>query len=182
MIGRPTSTRSKCIHLVLHISFLSRLQLFYMFQYSFTTQWQFNAPLETIWNEIYAMDDWPEWWKYVKKVELLSAVENIDVGSIRRITWRTALPYTLTFDSELVSMEYHKRLEGRAFGELEGRGVWTFESRNRLTYVKYDWMVNTTLKWMKVLAPIARPVFSWNHDKVMMAGYKGLARKVSKIL
>lgn len=76
-------------------------------------------------------------------------------------------------------MEYHKRIEGRTFGELEGRGIWTFDSRNGRTIVEYEWKVNTTLKWMKYLAPIARPIFSWNHDKVMLAGYEGLAKRVS---
>lgn len=179
-LGRPVSDWQIKMHIfIVTVDSLLRHYPFYMFQYSFTTQWQFNAPLETIWNEIYAMDEWPEWWKYVKKVELLRAGEKIDIGSIRRITWRTALPYSLTFNSELVSMEYHKRIEGRAFGELEGRGIWTFDSRNGQTLVRYDWMVNTTLNWMKFLAPIARPLFSWNHDKVMLAGYEGLLKKVS---
>ncbi len=181
MAGWSVPGRSKCIHLLLQPDSFLQLQTFSMFQYSFKTQWQFNAPLETIWNEIYAMDNWSGWWKYVKSVELLNAGEKSDIGSVRRITWSTALPYTLTFNSELISIDYHKRIKGRAFGELEGQGIWTFGSQNGLTYVTYDWKVNTTLKWMKVLAPIARPIFSWNHDKVMMAGYEGLSRKVSEI-
>ncbi len=34
-----------------------------MSQYSFVTQWSFQAPLEKVWNEISDMDRWPEWWK-----------------------------------------------------------------------------------------------------------------------
>ncbi len=42
------------------------------------------------------------------------------VGSIRWKTWKSALPYKLEFDSEIVRIERHKLIEARAFGELDG--------------------------------------------------------------
>jgi hypothetical protein len=33
---------------------------------------------------------------------------------------------------------------------------------------------------MRLLAPIARPIFTWNHDKVMKAGYIGLKNRLSQ--
>ena len=38
--------------------------------------------------------------------------------------------------------------------------------------------VQTTKGWMNLLAPIARPVFSWNHNVVMNWGAKGLASRL----
>jgi uncharacterized membrane protein len=150
-------------------------------KYSFSTTWRFEAPLEWVWNEIQAMERWPEWWKYVKSVELLQSGDKNDIGSIRKIEWSTALPYTIVFTSEVIAIETYKRIEGRASGDLEGRGIWTFESRNGQTWVRYDWMVNTNKKWMNLLAPLARPLFSWNHDQVMKGGYTGLIKKISML-
>jgi hypothetical protein len=125
------------------------------------------------------MSRWPEWWPYVAKVELLKQGDADEIGSVRRITWKTALPYSLTFDSELLELERFKRMEGRAFGELEGSGIWTFtEGENGCTHVRYDWQVKTTKWWMNLLAPVARPIFAWNHDKVMEAGYIGLQNRL----
>ena len=149
-----------------------------MSQYSFVTHWNFNAPIEKVWHEIREMDSWPGWWKYVKSVQLIKPGDENDIGSVRRITWTTALPYELTFDLELMSLDHLKRIEGKAFGELSGSGIWTFETIGDVTSVRYDWIVNTTKKWMNLFAPIARPVFSWNHDKVMEAGYDGLKRRL----
>ena len=42
----------------------------------------------------------------------------------------------------------------------------------------FEWRVRTTRRWMNVLAPIARPVFRWNHDRLMRAGGRGLARRL----
>ncbi len=148
--------------------------------YQFITNWKFKAPLEQVWHEIKTMSRWPEWWSYVEKVELLKQGDADDIGSVRRITWKTALPYSLTFDSELVLMERFRRMEGRAFGELEGVGIWTFHEENGTTHVRYDWQVKTTKLWMNLLAPIAWPIFAWNHDKVMNAGFKGLETRLAK--
>ena len=126
------------------------------------------------------MDRWPDWWRYVAKVDLLKKGDTSDLGSIRRITWKTALPYSLTFDSELTAEVKHHRMEGRAFGELDGKGIWTFSREGNETVVRYDWLVNTTKAWMNLLSPIARPIFAWNHDKVMEAGFEGLKKRLDE--
>ena len=45
-----------------------------------------------------------------------------------------------------------------------------------VTAVVYEWNVSTTKPWMNLLAPIARPLFAWNHDWVMRNGGEGLAQ------
>jgi hypothetical protein len=61
-----------------------------------------------------------------------------------------------------------------ADGELAGTGRWRFFD-GRDTAVTYEWNVRTTRPWMNVLAPVARPVFRWNHNVVMHQGGQGLA-------
>ncbi len=39
----------------------------------------------------------------------------------------------------------------------------------------YEWNVRTTRPWMNLVAPVARPVFRWNHNAVMHSGGQGLA-------
>jgi len=35
---------------------------------------------------------------------------------------------------------------------------------------------------MNALAPLARPVFAWNHDRVMEWGRSGLARRLGAVV
>ena len=44
-----------------------------------------------------------------------------------------------------------------------------------MTAVLYEWNVATSRAWMNLLAPVARPVFEWNHDWVMARGGEGIA-------
>ena len=97
----------------------------------------------------------------------------------RRYTWRSRLPYDLEFEMATTKVDKPHLLEGRAMGELAGIGRWRlFEQDGEVpvTAVVYEWNVSTTKPWMNLLAPIARPLFEWNHDWVMRNGGTGLAK------
>lgn len=149
-----------------------------MSQYSFVTNWIIPAPLERVWNELMLPEQWPTWWRGVEKVELLQpGTDELGTGAVRRYTWRSRLPYRLTFVMETTRIEPQTCIEGRATGELEGAGVWRLASDGRVTQVRYDWQVEANKAWMRWLAPLARPLFEWNHDVVMQWGEIGLAAR-----
>jgi hypothetical protein len=100
------------------------------------------------------------------------------VGSIHRYTWKSKLPYRLSFDMETIRIEPPQLLEGIAIGELQGRGLWQLSSEGAETIVRYDWNVETTKRWMNLLSPIARPLFEWNHNVVMGWGAAGLQKRL----
>ena len=151
-----------------------------MADYEFVTIWNFDAPIERVWEQIKHSESWNEWWKGVIRVVELREGDTDGLGSIRRSTWKSKLPYTLEFDSEIIHIEPLKLIEARAFGELEGTGLWQFEKLERGTLVRYDWRVKTTKPWMNLLAPIARPFFRWNHDVIMGWGEEGLRKRLNE--
>lgn len=150
-----------------------------MANYCFVTNWTFEAPLEEVWEEIHRPGSWPEWWKSVVSTDELAPGDNAGMGAVWRYTWRGRLPYTLTFEMRTTLVEKFARLEGKASGELAGRGVWQFTRAGAQTRVRYDWEVEATKWWMRLLSPIARPLFEWNHDFVMRDGYQGLAQRLA---
>jgi hypothetical protein len=150
-----------------------------MADYSFVTLWQFRSPLEPVWETIYRSEEWPAWWRGVERVERIEPAGGDDrPGALRRYTWRSKLPYRLAFEMRLTRVEPLSLIEGEAVGELKGTGRWRLTHDGGVTRVRYDWNVQTTKPWMNLLAPIARPLFKWNHDVVMNWGADGLARKL----
>jgi hypothetical protein len=146
-----------------------------MADYRFLTTWMIDAPPQDVWNAIYHPERWPEWWKGVQSVEKLREGDGDGVGSVYRHRWKSMLPYTVGFDIETIRVEPGTLIEGRAEGGLAGIGRWRF-FHGDATVVTYEWIVRTTKPWMNALAPLARPVFEWNHDVVMRRGGEGLAR------
>jgi uncharacterized protein YndB with AHSA1/START domain len=149
-----------------------------MAEYHFVSTWQIQAPIERVWEEIYHAERWPSWWKYVIRVDEREAGAADGVGKRLRLLFRTRLPYTLGFDVQVTCVQPPSRLEARAAGELDGTGRWTLTATDGGTLVRYDWDVRTTRRWMNLLAPVARPAFSWNHDQLMREGGQSLAHRL----
>jgi uncharacterized protein YndB with AHSA1/START domain len=145
--------------------------------YTFLTTWCVDAPIEAVFDVIYDSERWPEWWKGVESVVELEPNGPDGAGGLSRYTWKSRLPYRLTFDSRTTRIERPYLLEGVAHGDLDGEGRWRlFDGRG--TAVTYEWRVQTTEWWMNLLAPLAKPAFEWNHDVVMRQGGEGLARRL----
>jgi uncharacterized protein YndB with AHSA1/START domain len=147
-------------------------------RFELVTEWHLDAPLARVWDELNRPDDWPAWWRAVKRVEVIVAGGRDGVGAVRRFTWATALPYTITFQMEATRIEPMRLIEGRARGELDGIGRWTLTPNTAGTHVRYDWQVELTKPWQRALAPVLRPVFAWNHNVVMGWGHEGLVQRL----
>ena len=146
-----------------------------MATYEFVTLWRFEAPLSEVWEELSHPERWPSWWPAVKSVVQLESGDEQGVGALRRYTWRGVLPYNLSFDMRTTVVVPKSCLEGVATGELNGTGRWQLSTAHGSTVVHYDWVVEVAKRWVKVLSPIARPFFRWNHDVVMRWGAEGLS-------
>lgn len=145
-------------------------------QFELTTDWLIPAPITDVWTALNAPEDWPHWWRFVRAVEQIEPGDADGVGALRRFTWSSRLPYSLTFAMRVTRVESQTLLEGRAEGELSGMGRWTLSQQSQGTAVRYDWRVDVTRAWMRLLAPLISPAFRWNHGAVMAEGEIGLTR------
>ncbi len=150
-----------------------------MAQYSFISRWAFDAPLATVWEEITHPLHWPAWWRGLESVVETRPADADGLGSIRRFTWRSRLRYRLIVELRTTRVVQHQLLEAEAMGELRGTGRWTMHEEGETTHVRYDWSVDATRQWMRLLAPVARPVFTWNHNVIMRWGQEGLRHHLS---
>lgn len=149
-----------------------------MIDYHFVSNWRLQAPIEQVWEEIFHTERWPSWWKYVHRVDQLDPGDADGLGRRQHLLFSTRLPYRLGFDARVRRVEPPTTLEADATGELEGVGRWTLTPDDGGTLVRYDWEVRTTRWWMNLAAPVARPVFAWNHDALMREAAEGLARRL----
>jgi hypothetical protein len=148
-------------------------------QFILVSNWRLEAPLDRIWEELVRPDEWPRWWRAVKRVELLAEGDATGIGAVRRFTWGSALPYGVSFDMRVTRIEPMSVIEGRASGELDGLGRWTLRPDDgAATMVRYEWQIELTKPWMRTLAPLLRPAFAWNHNVVMDWGYRDLCRRL----
>jgi uncharacterized protein YndB with AHSA1/START domain len=144
------------------------------------SEWRLAAPVARVWSAIAAPEEWPQWWRAVEQVETIEQGDARGVGALRRIIWRTALPYKIALLMRTTKIELMRLIEVEASGELRGIGQWTFAPDGDGTRLRYDWRVAVEKPWMRLAAPLLRPVFAWNHGVVMRWGEQGLARRLAE--
>ena len=149
-----------------------------MGEYAFVTAWRLAAPRDAVFEVLHASERWPEWWRGLERVVKLEDGDADGRGSLGRYTWRSLLGYPVEFDVRITRVDRPHRMAGQAAGDLAGTGSWRLYEEDGETAVVFEWRVRTTRRWMNVLAPVARPVFRWNHDWIMRQGARGLARRL----
>jgi uncharacterized protein YndB with AHSA1/START domain len=148
-------------------------------QFHIITDWSVDAPREKVWPLLFAADQWPSWWRAVKRVECMTDGDEDGIGAVRRMTWRTVLPYSLTFDMRTTNVEPMTRIEGEAEGALSGTGRWDVWPDGRRTRVRYEWIVEVVEPRLRMLVPLLRQAFIWNHNAAMGSGFEGLIAKLA---
>ncbi len=146
-----------------------------MARYHFVTDMRIAADRTALWEELHRPTGWSSWWRWLKRATVL---EPGAAGPRTRFELGTALPYSLTFVAETVREDPPSLTEWSATGDLAGSALWEFTGDDGVGEVRFTWLVETTRRWMNLVAPVARPAFSWNHDVVMRGFARGLAGAV----
>ncbi|HEU0203057.1 MAG TPA: SRPBCC family protein [Burkholderiaceae bacterium] len=145
-------------------------------RFELVSHWHLAAPVDAVWAALKATEQWPASWPYVRSVREVARGDEEGVGAVRHLAWGSRLPYGLAFEVEVVEMQRPRLLRGRARGQLNGMGTWELTPDGATTRVRYLWCVDLSPRWMRLVAPLAAPVFRWNHKGVMRVGAEGLAK------
>jgi quercetin dioxygenase-like cupin family protein/uncharacterized protein YndB with AHSA1/START domain len=141
-------------------------------EYAFCDEWDVAAPAAAVFAALADAASYPEWWRPV----YLSAVADGPggVGQLSRQRFKGRLPYVLTTTTRTVRHEPPHVLEAQVEGDLRGRGVWTLTPVADGTHVRFDWQVAADRRLLRVLGPVLRPAFRWNHAWAIARAREGL--------
>jgi hypothetical protein len=151
-----------------------------MHRFVLTSRWQLRATdTERVWALLTDVESWPRWWRYVRRAKVLTLGRADHVGDVATLDWASALGYGVRLRVTTTLAQRERQLEGRAEGDLNGRGTWMLEQdAPDAVRVTYRWDVTLHRPWMRRLVFVLRPLFEWNHFVVMRAGARGMARQL----
>lgn len=143
-----------------------------MATYSFVTTFTLSCDIKTIWKVLLEYPRWPSWWKGIREMHMDESITppSLDV----RLGFSF---YNLKIKMTPLKIDPGKELTLLAEGDLKGTGRFTFEQTENHTTVTFYWDVMTTKLWMNMLAPIAKPFFTFSHNLVMKWFVNGLAKE-----
>jgi hypothetical protein len=122
------------------------------------------------------------WWPsvYLSVEETRPPDAPSGIGRRARLHTKGFLPYTLTWELEIVETRYPYGFTLVANGDFDGRGVWTFEQDGRFVNVTYDWRLNAEKPLLKNLSFLMRPIFESNHRWAMAQGDVSLRLELAR--
>jgi uncharacterized protein YndB with AHSA1/START domain len=141
-------------------------------KYLFVDEWDVAAPREAVFDAISDARTYPTWWRpvYID----VDADGEPEVGKESRQHFKGRLPYHLRTRSRISRLEPPHIIEADVDGDLRGHGKWTLTEIPGGTHVRFDWQVFADKPLLRLLTPILRPAFRWNHAWAIARAREGL--------
>lgn len=143
-----------------------------MAPYVFVDEWDVAAPPEAVFDALTDARTYPRWWRPVY-LDVESAGP-VTVGAESRQHFKGRLPYHLHTRSVIAELDAPHRVTADVDGDLRGRGTWTLTPTPDGTHVRFDWQVHADRKLLRLLTPVLRPMFRWNHNWAIARAIDGL--------
>jgi len=150
-------------------------------QYEFLTRWRVEGTCGEVADILGDPLELPRWWPsvYLHVAELRPADAN-GLGRCVRLHTKGWLPYTLTWEFEIVESRYPHGSTLVASGDFDGRGVWTFEQDGAFVDVTYDWRLSAEKPLLRNLSFLLKPIFEANHRWAMARGEESLKLELAR--
>ncbi|MBT1156078.1 SRPBCC family protein [Aminobacter anthyllidis] len=150
--------------------------------FHFDEVWEIPGALpQQVWDVLADATLLPKWWGDVyKNVEKLTSHDKPAVGAKVRARARGFLPYELNFILEAVELEPGKVVAVRTSGDFDGLWRAVLTPAGTGTHVALTWQVIVERPILRLLSPLLRPAFAWNHRWTTPRGEAGLRRYLAE--
>ena len=141
-------------------------------EYVFVDEWEVAAPRAAVFDALADARTYPRWWRpvYID----VDADGEPALGKVSRQHFKGRFPYHLRTRSRIVQLEPPRVVAAEVDGDLRGHGIWTLTPIPDGTHVRFDWRVHTDRPLLRLLTPLLRPAFRWNHNWAIARAVEGL--------
>src|SRR5215471_10984784 len=143
--------------------------------YHFVDRWRVEGDVTEVADILEDALSLPSWWgsTYFEVKELEPGGEH-GIGRLISLHAGGWLPYTLRINFRTTESRYPHGFAMDATGDLEGRGIWTFEQSGAFVNVTYDWTIRANKSIIERFSLLLKPIFRSNHNWTMKRGEESL--------
>ena len=150
--------------------------------YHFVDCWRVEGDVKEVADIIEDALSLSRWWPsvYFQVKELESGNGAHGVGKLISLRAGGQLPYTLRINFRTVESRYPDGFSMDATGDLEGKGIWTFEQDGPFVNVTYDWTISANKTIIEKFSFLLKPIFRSNHNWTMKRGEESLKLELAR--
>ena len=149
--------------------------------YHFITHWRVKSTVKEVSEIIADASDLVRWWPSVYlEVQELEPGDEGGIGKVVSLYTKGWLPYTLRWQFRVIESRYPYGFSLQAWGDFDGRGIWTFEQDGEWVGITYDWRIRADKPLLRYLSPVLKPIFAANHHWAMAKGEESLKLELAR--
>ena len=150
--------------------------------YHFEDHWDVPFPIDQVWDVLSRAREFPLWWKGVYlSAQPVDGASEPRVGAKVVAVARGWLPYKLRFTIETTALEKPRLIAFKATGDFETEDSrWVLTLTSKGTHVVLDWNQIVEKPVVKLLSPLLKPIFRWNHNWTMVRGQHQIIEYMSR--
>jgi hypothetical protein len=149
--------------------------------YHFITHWRIKGKIEEVSDILGDGPSLKRWWPSVYlDVKELKPGDEHGVGRVISLHTKGWLPYNLRWQFRVTESRYPHGFTLEAWGDFNGRGIWTLEQQGDWVNVTYDWKIRADKPLLKYFSFIMKPIFSANHHWAMAKGEESLRLELAR--
>src|SRR5216684_2221270 len=148
--------------------------------YHFITTWRVKSTIKEVSEIIGNPRELARWWPSVYlDVKVLKEGDENGLGREVSLYTKGWLPYTLRWDFRVTEVQ-PGGFTLVAWGDFDGRGIWTFEQDGEWVNVTYDWKIKAEKPLLRYFSFIMKPIFSANHHWAMAKGEESFKLELAR--
>ncbi len=148
------------------------------YEYDFVTRWRVEATCQQVYDILSDPLDLVRWWPEVY-LEVTESEESHGGEKVYDLHTKGRLPYRLRWSMQRTEDNPPHGFALRAWGDLVGRGRWTFQQDGEWVDITYGWKVRADKPLLRRLSVLLRPLFEANHRWAMKKGEEALKRELA---
>lgn len=149
--------------------------------YHFVTTWRIPGEIHEIADLLNDAPGLMRWWPAVYLgVQVLEPGDAQGIGRVVALYTKGWLPYTLRWTFRVTASRYPYGFTLQAWGDFEGRGIWTLRQEGPWVTVIYDWQILATKPLLQRWSFLIKPVFAANHHWAMAMGERSLRLELAR--
>jgi hypothetical protein len=149
--------------------------------YHFITHWRIKGKIEEVSDILGDGLGLKRWWPSVYLgVKELEPGDERGVGRVISLYTKGWLPYNLRWQFRVTESRSPHGFTLEAWGDFNGRGIWTLEQQGEWVNVTYDWKIRADKPLLKYFSFLMKPIFSANHHWAMAKGEESLRLELAR--
>ena len=149
--------------------------------YHFITRWRVEGAINEVADILKDAAELPRWWpSFYLDVKILDPGYKNGIGKVVSLYTKGWLPYTLQWDFRVTESSYPHGFSLEAWGDFNGRGIWSLEQDESFVNVTYDWKLRADKPLLSALSFLFKPIFSANHRWAMEKGEESLKLELAR--